>query len=114
MIDDVGITFTLINPKRGCFFSPPGWHGAELQHGCAGDRGVVFLGSDWPFEVQPGSIQDPSIHLRHRSHRFPWIPPKKRQAFRRRGDTEEKRKRYDWLPWEAGGDTVDIAVPSES
>ena len=23
------------------------------------------------------------------------------QAFRRRGDTEEKRKRYDWLPWEA-------------
>ena len=60
MIDDVGITFTLINPKRGWFFSPPGWHGAELQHGCAGDRGVViFLGSDWPFEVQPGSIQDP-------------------------------------------------------
>eukprot|EP00913_Durusdinium_trenchii_P003173 g2933.t1 len=22
------------------------------------------------------------------------------QAFRRRGETEEKRKRYDWLPWE--------------
>eukprot|EP00928_Gymnodinium_smaydae_P047064 TRINITY_DN313_c0_g1_i1.p1 TRINITY_DN313_c0_g1~~TRINITY_DN313_c0_g1_i1.p1 ORF type:complete len:1259 (+),score=246.01 TRINITY_DN313_c0_g1_i1:155-3931(+) len=22
------------------------------------------------------------------------------QAFRRRGDTEEKRRRYDWLPWE--------------
>ena len=24
------------------------------------------------------------------------------KAFRRRGDTEEKRKRYDWLPWEDG------------
>ena len=28
------------------------------------------------------------------------------QAFRRRGDTEEKRKRYDWLPWEAGKHAV--------
>jgi hypothetical protein len=27
-----------------------------LQHGCAGDRGVVFLGSDWPFEVPSGKL----------------------------------------------------------
>ena len=59
MIDDVGITFTLINPKRGWFFSPPGWHGAELQHGCAGDRGVVF----WAQIGRLKYSQDPSrIH----------------------------------------------------
>ena len=48
--------------------------------------------------VQPGSI-----HTSPTSE--PWIPmdsANQRQAFRRRGDTEEKRKRYDWLPWEAG------------
>jgi len=34
------------------------------------------------------------------------------QAFRRRGETEEKRKRYDWLPWEvrAGADGSGLAV----
>lgn len=33
-------------------------------------------------------------------------------AFRRRGETEEKRKRYDWLPWEvrAGADGTGPAV----
>jgi len=34
------------------------------------------------------------------------------QAFRRRGDTEEKRKRYDWLPWEAGGKNKNAAWKS--
>lgn len=34
------------------------------------------------------------------------------QAFRRRGETEEKRKLYDWLPWEvrAGADGSGLAV----
>ncbi|CAE8646090.1 unnamed protein product, partial [Polarella glacialis] len=42
------------------------------------------------------------------------------QAFRRRGETEEKRKRYDWLPWEvrAGcdgtGPPVNFASPGHS
>ena len=45
-------------PQQGVwFFTPPGWHGAELQHGCAGDRigVVIILGSDWPFEVPSGN-----------------------------------------------------------
>merc|ERR1719171_881386 len=34
------------------------------------------------------------------------------QAFRRRGETEEKRRRYDWLPWEVrkGADGTGPAV----
>lgn len=42
------------------------------------------------------------------------------QAFRRRGETEEKRKRYDWLPWEvrAGADgsgpAVNFSLPQHS
>merc|ERR1719243_230614 len=42
------------------------------------------------------------------------------QAFRRRGETEEKRKRYDWLPWEvrAGADgsgpAVNFSSPAHS
>lgn len=43
------------------------------------------------------------------------------QAFRRRGDTEEKRRRYDWLPWEvrAGADgtegsAVNFSAPAHS
>jgi len=34
------------------------------------------------------------------------------QAFRRRGDTEEKKRRYDWLPWEVreGADGIGPAV----
>jgi len=42
------------------------------------------------------------------------------QAFRRRGETEEKRRRYDWLPWEvrAGADgtgpAVNFAPPAHS
>ena len=32
---------------------------------------------------------------------IPRPPSASREAFRRRGETEEKRKRYDWLPWEA-------------
>merc|ERR1719469_1729694 len=34
------------------------------------------------------------------------------QAFRRRGETEEKRRRYDWLPWEVrdGADGLGPAV----
>ena len=33
------------------------------------------------------------------------------QAFRRRGDTEEKRKRYDWLPWEVRDACDDLQGP---
>ncbi|CAJ1353312.1 unnamed protein product [Effrenium voratum] len=33
------------------------------------------------------------------------------QAFRRRGDTEEKRKRYDWLPWEVRDACDDVQGP---
>lgn len=40
------------------------------------------------------------------------------QAFRRRGETEEKRKRYDWLPWEVRGEggipAVNFAPPTHS
>lgn len=42
------------------------------------------------------------------------------QAFRRRGETEEKRRRYDWLPWEvrAGADgtgpAVNFSLPAHS
>ncbi|CAE7691784.1 unnamed protein product [Symbiodinium sp. CCMP2592] len=35
------------------------------------------------------------------------------QAFRRRGETEEQRKRYDWLPWEAAQGSSG-SCPSES
>ncbi|CAK0855271.1 unnamed protein product, partial [Prorocentrum cordatum] len=38
------------------------------------------------------------------------------QAFKRRGETEEKRRRYDWLPWEVraaadGGDDLAALAP---
>eukprot|EP00439_Symbiodinium_sp_Y106_P033649 s315_g4.t1 len=33
------------------------------------------------------------------------------QAFRRRGETEEQRKRYDWLPWEVRGACDDLKGP---
>lgn len=42
------------------------------------------------------------------------------QAFKRRGETEEKRRRYDWLPWEvrAGADgsgpAVNFSMPMHS
>merc|ERR1719409_97846 len=42
------------------------------------------------------------------------------QAFRRRGATEEKRRRYDWLPWEIrdGADgkapMVNFCLPAHS
>lgn len=42
------------------------------------------------------------------------------QAFRRRGETEEKRRRYDWLPWEVRkgadgtGPAVNFSQPTHS
>lgn len=42
------------------------------------------------------------------------------QAFRRRGETEEKRRRYDWLPWEVRkgadgtGPAVNFSPPTHS
>merc|ERR1719238_1378644 len=34
------------------------------------------------------------------------------QAFKRRGETEEKRRRYDWLPWEVRGAGPEGEVPA--
>ena len=58
-----------------------GRDGGELQHGCSG--------------VASQSCRFEATEL---FSLFEAVS----QAFRRRGDTEEKRKRYDWLPWEAG------------
>ena len=66
------------DPGPGCDDLCGSRDGAELQHGGSG-----------PPRAESRATQ---VLTGHRCVR---------QAFRRRGDTDEKRKRYDWLPWEA-------------